>query len=628
MRKLELKIRNRNNNKGQVLLIGVIVILGLTMIAFSVVNIGIVVAEKIHLQDTVDASAYSSAVVQARYMNLSAYINRAMVANYNSMAFNTALWAVVDADDHGIAVVTALMYQISTLLTLFPPTTAFGIKVDKVADILRDYVHSPFHSFNQKLNELFAQDEGDYNSYIERFNTDILSMYQGLLYAAVQSARHEVAQEVAKKMDPEVITTTVLGLGAEAINYDELASTVDYVVRDTSVRDAPYRELNTAFDKMFGKDASNLNDHPLFLGAVTEASLDNFTAGRTRDGDIDLLRNLDFGNIVPSSSAIEWIIKAICKASCLFLCSCRTEVRLILGAAMREGLENREDEDRVPIITRQRMRQVNFFGVDLKLRGVKFFGVDFTSAIKRLVGEQGHTSGDRWADVANVANTFPDLSRGELIDPARVFQCHLANCNLNYMNMVMAGLMGVIPPVNVDDHWDGTFNVKPVNQFEILYPGPGQINALEYRWEVLANGTEEGVPRYDWRVDLDNVGFAHYHYNSTGAARRPSGISRAGSNLSNNVLVGPSVGVVGVKRAQDVSGLRGLGIGNEYDLKATARAQVYYLRNPNRPDEKPSLFNPHWVARLAPIDSEDTPPFLKDGLTYVGSMGVPLTPTH
>ena len=74
------------------------------------------VSEKIHLQDTVDASAYSAAVVEARFMNLTAYINRAMVANYNSMAFNTALWATVASHDHGSALMTSIVYQIAAVV--------------------------------------------------------------------------------------------------------------------------------------------------------------------------------------------------------------------------------------------------------------------------------------------------------------------------------------------------------------------------------------------------------------------------------------------------------------------------------------------------------------------------------
>ena len=83
-----------------------------------------------------------------------------------------------------------------------------------------------------------------------------------------------------------------------------------------------------------------------------------------------------------------------------------------------------------------------------------------------------------------------------------------------------------------------------------------------------------------------------------------------------------------MKKSSDVNGLRGLGMGNEYNLSAIARAQVYYLRNPKRPNERPSLFNPHWVARLAPLTGEGTPDLLSKGLPYVSSVGIGVKPTH
>ena len=124
---------------------------------------------------------------------------------------------------------------------------------------------------------------------------------------------------------------------------------------------------------------------------------------------------------------------------------------------------------------------------------------------------------------------------------------------------------------------------------------------------------------------MDNVGFPNYIYPSTGAQARPAG-TKGGDN--NNLLTGPSIAVVGVKAQENINGLQGLGLGNPYSMSAIARAQVYYVRNPNRPNELPSLFNPHWVARLAPIDSEDTPAMLKEGLPFIASVGVPLKPTH
>jgi len=126
-------------------------------------------------------------------------------------------------------------------------------------------------------------------------------------------------------------------------------------------------------------------------------------------------------------------------------------------------------------------------------------------------------------------------------------------------------------------------------------------------------------------VDLDNIGFANYQYPTTGAQSRPSGTS---AGATDNLIAGPSIAVAGIKKSEDLPGIHGLGIGNDYSITVLSRAQVYYLRNPKRPDEKPSLFNPYWVPRLAPIEAEDTPVFLRKVLPFIGNMGAPVEMTH
>ena len=157
------------------LLIGAIVSLALAMVAVTVANVGMMTAEKIHLQDTVDAAAYSGAVVEARYMNLSAYINRAMVANYNSMAFNTALWATVDADQQGLAVVADLLYKISEVLAALVITISLSQAVDTLADGIAA-IHNPLFQLNGTLKDLFSQEERDLNQFLEVYNVYALTM--------------------------------------------------------------------------------------------------------------------------------------------------------------------------------------------------------------------------------------------------------------------------------------------------------------------------------------------------------------------------------------------------------------------------------------------------------------------
>ena len=622
----------RKIERGQVLVIGLFVIIGLTLICITVANVGILVGEKIRAQDTVDASAYSAAVMEARYMNLSAYVNRAMVANYNSMAFNTAIWAVMDADDHGIAVVTALLYEISALLFVIPITTAFAPTVDSAADGL-SALHDVLHGANHYLDDWFAQDNKDMNQYIELFNKDVLTMLEGILYAATQSARHQIISGVAKEMNPKLLTTSVLGLGAESVSYDELARAVDWVIRDPDARDNPAKMLNNSFEKMHGNNDSA--DNKLLLSAVTEASLDNFTAGRTRDGEEDKLRNFSTGNLASgvtdaAETAIDVACYAVCWPECIWnpsgCCDCDAQVTISLGGMMRDGYENKHDETHVPFIARRRMREVNFFGLRFKVEQVPGL-----SELSDLLGDNGHTSGEKKNDIGNEANMSLAVEEGFDFSFERMFECILTGgCKLNDMNITQAKIMLPIPldtmPLFDDDHWDGTFSdVKPVCTWQILPPAVCLAEGIEYMAKITSEGTERGVPKYDWQVDLDNIGFANYQYPTTGAQSRPSGTS---AGATDNLIAGPSIAVAGIKKSEDLPGIHGLGIGNDYSITVLSRAQVYYLRNPKRPEEKPSLFNPYWVPRLAPIEAEDTPVFLRKVLPFIGNMGAPVEMTH
>ncbi|GEM_PF-4394851 len=605
--------RALKSSSGQVLVIGLIVCVGLVMVAISVANIGIMVAEKIHLQDTVDASAYSAATAEARYMNLTAYVNRAVVSNYNAMAFNTALWASFDAYDHGTAAIAATIYEIAAVLTFIPIINAAAPFVDAVGDGIAA-AHSVLHPINGVLDDMFAQDEdAKLNKYIEIYNTDILSTYQGLLYAAVQAARYRVAKEVAAKMDPDVLTTSVLGLGAETTSADDLREAVDWVIRDADDRDSPFDMLNSAYNASMGEDDSAA-DHPLYLAAVNETSLDKFAAGRWRDGEQNTLRNFNTSNILGDvAGPINAFFETACEVATLGFGSCNYNTDIFIGSQMRWGYEDRANQDRVPVMARKRMREVNFFGLNLD--------IDWAPSI--MTGMQGHTSAEKKTDIANVAN----LIELDDFDAGRSFQCLAAGCNLNNMNVQISSTFFLqIPPFLVDDHWDGTYDVQPVDAPSLYPPGVGQAKIPQYIGALASEGREAGVPKYDWRTDLDQVGFPLWHYPNDGAFRRPDNSSGGGGDK--NLLVGPSVGIVGVKKADKLRGLHGLGIGNDYDMVALSRAQVYYLRNPNRPEELPSTFNPHWVARLAPIESADTPGLLREALPFLASTGLPIKPTR
>lgn len=63
----------------------------------SIINIGVVIGEKMRIQYAADEAGYSEAVVAARMYNFLAYTNRAILANYSTICFVTALKSQSDA---------------------------------------------------------------------------------------------------------------------------------------------------------------------------------------------------------------------------------------------------------------------------------------------------------------------------------------------------------------------------------------------------------------------------------------------------------------------------------------------------------------------------------------------------
>lgn len=78
---------------GAVMVITVILGMLLFKAVLSTYNVGVLAAEKMRLQMTADAAAYSAAVWQARFLNYCAYVRRAAIANYAHVGYITAMEA-------------------------------------------------------------------------------------------------------------------------------------------------------------------------------------------------------------------------------------------------------------------------------------------------------------------------------------------------------------------------------------------------------------------------------------------------------------------------------------------------------------------------------------------------------
>lgn len=82
--------------RGQALVLAIVVLLVLCVGVIVVFNTGQAVSKKVELVNTADAAAYSAAIEQARAYNLIAYMNRAAVANEVAVAQATSIYSYVN----------------------------------------------------------------------------------------------------------------------------------------------------------------------------------------------------------------------------------------------------------------------------------------------------------------------------------------------------------------------------------------------------------------------------------------------------------------------------------------------------------------------------------------------------
>ena len=74
--------RLRRHEEGQALVLACICMLVLSLSLLATVNLTFAAKERVDLQNTADAAAYTTAAVQARALNFFAYTNRAQTVQY------------------------------------------------------------------------------------------------------------------------------------------------------------------------------------------------------------------------------------------------------------------------------------------------------------------------------------------------------------------------------------------------------------------------------------------------------------------------------------------------------------------------------------------------------------------
>lgn len=164
---------------GQVLPLGLVLLLFGVLISLALFNTGQLASEKVRITNAADAAAYSGLLWQARALNFQAYTNRAMVANQVSIAQAVSLrsWA-----QYGRIGSNNMNAVLGSLPFVGPVSNAFKTAVEASATVIEPVAEAM----------LFTADAVN----------GALSAGQEIMYRAGALATPEVMRNIAKANDP------------------------------------------------------------------------------------------------------------------------------------------------------------------------------------------------------------------------------------------------------------------------------------------------------------------------------------------------------------------------------------------------------------------------------------------
>ena len=220
--------------------------------SFQVVN------EKTRLQNTVDAAAYSVAMVEAKDLNFKAYTNRAMVANQVAIAqaVSVVSWIrFLDVSAENIATITSWIPVVGAI------TSAISEAVAGVKEVLEPAMQAMATGLDVVIT--------------------LLEESQHLMHAATLVIADETLKEIVNKNDPDVDTSISLGdvyLMSEFVGkHNSFTSRFDpEVVRKRSGGTKKYNRNKARMDN---------------FRSITMNSVDGFV--RRRDDDIPGIPNVN-----------------------------------------------------------------------------------------------------------------------------------------------------------------------------------------------------------------------------------------------------------------------------------------------------------------------------------------------
>jgi hypothetical protein len=554
---------------GQVILLYLFFLLPMTMICLSVFNVGQIVAEKIKVQNAADNAAYSAAVWEARYMNLTAYTSRAMVANYDTMATFLAIWSMMDALD-------GFLFLVQTISNFIP------FVGPEIAQIIKP-IHIAAGTANQATAKMVGGNGKKGSVGILRpieVYTNFLSSMQVVLYVATQFGRTELIKSIAWSVDPKIQYNTI----AEILNAFSLDNRVKW-------------------------DKTDKNNG---LRLTTERSLNAFSNGES-------LRDT-LANILPAKLG-----SLLNKKISFFIC----DFGIGLGPKGFNGppfdhktgkVDGPAQDDDTVIVRPDELYQHDFTGISISLcftlevghhSDDKFNGKGVTpphifDAIDPADHKEKHAENfkNNGIDCTSLGafgggGVAPGFEKMKALEPAQK-QCDEQNKKNNDDD-----------PNNDQFPPMATVNGKVIPCKKML----GFPTSVEQQMEdavdsakgaaVSGLGSNPCAPVYQWGTKLEEVKVTTY---------RGDDSVRDGRRVE-----GPTVFVYFRKKANVLPMFQGLGLDNGNDLEAYSMAKVYYMQRVGDRKDTPcspgpsknkvkggdrsecnreSLFNPFWSARL------------------------------
>jgi hypothetical protein len=207
--------KSLRRQEGQALVLAALMMLVLSLAVLSTVNIGHALHNRIRLQDTADAAAYSMAAMEARAFNFYAYANRAQVSHYVSAMMWQSLVSLIYFNEAFLTDV----YGIT--LTLSPCKTPTGYFWENGCPALNDAIRNTIPALTNAATA-FANAEATFVIFLKK--------YQDALAATNPDA--VIGREV---IPAHRVLNSVLFYSSQAVMYSaatHVGQTTNAVIQD------------------------------------------------------------------------------------------------------------------------------------------------------------------------------------------------------------------------------------------------------------------------------------------------------------------------------------------------------------------------------------------------------------